>query len=105
MAAAIATASCVALILSGCGSGSSGGHTLTIYNGQHEQTTATLVKAFERKTGIKTAVRSDDEATLANQIVQEGSNSPADVFYTENTPAAGSAARARAAGRRSRRPR
>ena len=77
----------IATAISACGSGSGGGSgTLTIYNGQHEQTTSALVKAFERRTGIKTAVRSDDEATLANQIVQEGSNSPADVFYTENTP-------------------
>ena len=39
------------------------------------------------QTGIKVEVRSDDEASLGNQILQEGSNSPADVFYTENTPA------------------
>ncbi len=71
---------------SSSGSGAGSGETLTVYSGQHEQTTIALVKAFERKTGIKTAVRSDDEATLANQIIQEGSNSPADVFYTENTP-------------------
>ncbi len=31
-------------------------------------------------------MRSDDEAVLANQIVTEGSRSPADVFYTENSP-------------------
>ena len=37
--------------------------------------------------GIKVAIRSGDEATLANQILQEGSASPADVFYAENTPA------------------
>ncbi|HTQ69754.1 MAG TPA: extracellular solute-binding protein [Solirubrobacteraceae bacterium] len=61
--------------------------TITLYNGQHEQTTDALVKAFERSTGIKVAVRSEDEAVLANQILQEGSRSPADVFYTENTPA------------------
>ncbi len=42
--------------------------------------------AFERKTGIKVNVRSGDEAELGDQIEQEGSQSPADVFYTENTP-------------------
>ena len=36
--------------------------------------------------GSRSKVRSDDEATLGNQIIQEGSSSPADVFYTENTP-------------------
>jgi iron(III) transport system substrate-binding protein len=31
-------------------------------------------------------VRNDDEDVLAQQIAQEGSRSPADVFYTENSP-------------------
>ncbi len=74
-----------ALLLSACGS-AKGGSALTVYSGQHEQTTALLVAAFERQTGIKVNLRSADEATLGNQIMQEGSNSPADVFYTENTP-------------------
>jgi iron(III) transport system substrate-binding protein len=77
----------------GSGSGAAGpgaplaGQTITLYNGQHEQTTSRLVAAFERQTRVKVQVRSDDEATLADQILQEGENSPADVFYTENTPA------------------
>ena len=74
-----------AALLSACGS--SHGTTLTLYSGQHEQTTAALVAAFEQQTGIHVAVRSGDEAELADQIMQEGSNSPADVFFTENTPA------------------
>jgi iron(III) transport system substrate-binding protein len=68
------------------GSTSLAGQSITLYNGQHEQTTAKLVKAFEKHTGVKVNVRSDDEVALGNQIIQEGSNSPADVFYTENTP-------------------
>ena len=77
---------CAAIVLSACGSSSHDAPAITLYNGQHEQTTALLVAAFEKQTGIKVNVRSGDEATLGNQIVQEGSNSPADVFYTENTP-------------------
>jgi iron(III) transport system substrate-binding protein len=76
---------CVGLVLSACRP-STHGATLTVYNGQHEQTTALLVAEFTRQTGIKVEVRSGDEATLGNQILQEGSSSPADVFYTENTP-------------------
>jgi iron(III) transport system substrate-binding protein len=78
---------CAALAptLAACG-GSSGRDTITLYNGQHEQTTAALVAAFERQSGIHVAVRSGDEAELGDQILQEGANSPADVFYTENTP-------------------
>jgi iron(III) transport system substrate-binding protein len=72
-------------LVSACGSGGSGA-ALTVYSGQHEQTTALLAAAFEKQTGMKVSVRSSDESTLGNQIAQEGSNSPADVFYAENTP-------------------
>jgi iron(III) transport system substrate-binding protein len=61
--------------------------TITLYNGQHPQTTAALVAAFEKSTAIRVRVRNGDEDDLANQIVQEGSASPADVFYAENSPA------------------
>ena len=60
--------------------------TLTLYSGQHEQTTHALVTAFERQTGINVKDRHGDEDVLAQQIEQEGSSSPADVFYTENSP-------------------
>ena len=67
------------------GTGGSGA-TITLYSGQHEETTVALVKAFEARTGINVKVRNDDEDVLAQQIAQEGSQSPADVFYTENSP-------------------
>jgi iron(III) transport system substrate-binding protein len=73
------------LVLGACGGGSSS-NSITLYSGQHEQTTSLLVAAFEQETGIKVAVRSGDEAALGNQVLQEGSNSPADVFYSENSP-------------------
>ena len=59
---------------------------ITLYSGQHEQTTDGLVTAFEKQTGITVNVRNDDEDTLANLIAVQGSRSPADVFYTENSP-------------------
>jgi iron(III) transport system substrate-binding protein len=74
-----------ALALSACGS-SGGGRALTLYSGQHEQTTSLLVAAFEKQTGIKVQVRFGDEASLGQQVLQEGSSSPADVFYSENSP-------------------
>jgi iron(III) transport system substrate-binding protein len=72
------------------GSGGSGdppgsGQTLTLYNAQHEETTAALIKAFTEQTGIRVRVKSDDESVLTAQIEQEGSRSPADVFFTENS--------------------
>ena len=71
---------------SGCGNAVSS-NTLTIYSGQHPQTTELLVRDFEQRTGIKALVRSGDEAQLANQILQEGSHSVADIFFSENSPA------------------
>jgi iron(III) transport system substrate-binding protein len=82
-AAVAALLACAAL--AACG-GSSDAATLTLYSGQHVQTVQNLVTAFEHQTGIKVAIRSDDEDALADQITTEGANSPADLFYTENTP-------------------
>jgi iron(III) transport system substrate-binding protein len=86
LAAIAGVATCSAL-LAGCGTASgTATQTITLYNGQHEQTADALVNAFEKATGIMVNIRSDDEDTLADQIVTEGSHSPADVFYTENSP-------------------
>jgi iron(III) transport system substrate-binding protein len=74
-------------LLTGCGSGGGSGTTLTLYNGQHEQTTNALVSAFEKKTGITVNVTSNDEDVLADEVATQGASSPADVIFTENTPA------------------
>jgi iron(III) transport system substrate-binding protein len=103
---ALALVAALALGLSACGSDtpSSGSGTsttsgapahistvpdgnITVYSGQHEQTVSQLVGAFEAKTGVKVKVRSDDEGSLAQQLLAEGSATPADVFYAENPPA------------------
>ena len=84
-----AVTACVlgAALLSGCAQGhGSDPNALVVYSGQHVQTTQALVTAFERATGIAVNLRSDDEDVLADQIVTEGSRSPADVFYAENSP-------------------
>lgn len=75
-----------AVILSGCGRAGGGPNSLTLYNGQHPQLTAALVSAFESQTGIRVHVRTDDGIVLADQIIEEGSSSPADVYLTENSP-------------------
>jgi iron(III) transport system substrate-binding protein len=86
LAATAALAACCG-VLAGCGTASgTDSQTITLYSGQHQQTANALVNAFEKKTGITVNIRSDDEDTLADQIVTEGSHSPADVIYTENSP-------------------
>jgi iron(III) transport system substrate-binding protein len=88
VASALVIPTALALVsLAGCsssGSGSGAG-SITLYSGQHEQTTDKIVSAFQKATGISVKVRNDDEDVLDNQLQTEGSHSPADVFFTENT--------------------
>ena len=88
LAAVLLGAAVVGGLLAGCGDASgSSAQSITLYSGQHELTTDGLVSAFEKATGIDVSVRSADEDTLANLIALQGPHSPADVFYTENSPA------------------
>jgi iron(III) transport system substrate-binding protein len=87
IAAVAAVAAC------GSDSGSSGdtggggdAATLTIYNAQHEELVSEMVSAFTAETGIDVEMRNGSDLEMANQIVQEGDRSPADVFLTENSP-------------------
>jgi iron(III) transport system substrate-binding protein len=84
--AAAVMAACASLAACGSSSTGSGAGTIILYNGQHLQTAENLINAFTAKTGIKVIPRNDDEDVLADQIEAEGSHSPADVFFTENSP-------------------
>jgi iron(III) transport system substrate-binding protein len=68
------------------GASASSTASIVLYNGQHPQLTDKLVAAFVRHTGIHVSVRTGDGIVLADQILQEGGASPADVYLTENTP-------------------
>jgi len=59
---------------------------IVIYNAQHENLVKSWVDGFTKETGIKVTLRNGDDSELGNQLVQEGSASPADVFLTENSP-------------------
>jgi iron(III) transport system substrate-binding protein len=60
---------------------------LVIYNAQHEELLDEIVPLFEEETGLDVELRSGKDLEMANQIVEEGEDSPADVFLTENSPA------------------
>lgn len=60
---------------------------ITVYTSQHAALTQEWADAFTAETGIPVAIRKGTDILMANQIVQEGENSPADVFLTENSPA------------------
>jgi iron(III) transport system substrate-binding protein len=71
--------------LTGCFSGGDD-RSIVLYNGQHTELTRALVAKFEEQTGIKVRIRTNSSIVLANQILQEGGNSPADVYIAENSP-------------------
>ena len=71
-------------LLTACSSDDPG---LVVYNAQHEELIDAVAKAFTKKTGIEVELRNGSDLELANQLVEEGDASPADVFLTENSPA------------------
>jgi iron(III) transport system substrate-binding protein len=72
-------------LLGGCGL--FGEPDLVVYNAQHEELMNEIVPIFEEQTGLDVELRNGKDLELANQLVAEGADSPADVFLTENSPA------------------
>jgi iron(III) transport system substrate-binding protein len=84
--AAVAVLAFAALVSACGGSGHGGKPSITLYNGQHPELTAAMVAAFERSSGVSVGERTNDGVVLADEILQEGGSSPADVYLTENSP-------------------
>jgi iron(III) transport system substrate-binding protein len=83
-----AVVSVLAIVVATTSCSSSGGNDeLLIYNAQHESLAKEWIDAFTKETGIKVTYRQGGDTELGNQLVAEGSASPADVFLTENSPA------------------
>lgn len=107
---------CLALVaLAGCGqpppeegsgSSSSGGETtgeettdaeplepgedsLVIYSGRSEELVGPVFEQFEERSGIDVQVRYGETAELAATILEEGDNSPADLFFAQDPGALG----------------
>ena len=73
-------------LLLGAAAGRANAETLTLYSAQHEQMVNSLTEAFTKQTGIKVRVHTGEAPEIANQIAKEGNASPADVYFTENSP-------------------
>ncbi|MCA9993099.1 MAG: extracellular solute-binding protein, partial [Anaerolineales bacterium] len=64
------------------GSGATG--QLVIYSGRSESLVAPIIAQFAAATGIDVQVRYGDTAELAATLLEEGANSPADLFFAQD---------------------
>ena len=67
---------------------------LTIYSGRNESLIGPLLTSFSDISGIEIAVLYGGSATLAAQILEEGENSPADLFIAQDAGSLGALAQA-----------
>ena len=67
---------------------------LTIYSGRNESLIGPLLDQFREDTGIEVEVLYGGTSAVANQILTEGENSPADVFIAQDGGALGALAAA-----------
>jgi iron(III) transport system substrate-binding protein len=62
---------------------------LTVYSGRNENLVGPLLEQFGKDTGIAIQVKYGGTAELAATILEEGANSPADIYYGQDAGALG----------------
>lgn len=75
--------------LTACSGSEEEGSSLVIYSGRTQEYIASVFADFTEETGIQLDVRYGDSAALAAQILEEGENSPADLFISQDAGALG----------------
>lgn len=89
LGAATLMASLAACSSSGSSNSTAESPTLVVYSGRTAEYIASVFEEFTAETGINLDVRYGDSAALAAQILEEGKNSPADLFISQDAGALG----------------
>lgn len=79
-------------LVAACG-GAGEDEVLTVYSGRSEELVGPLLTRFEEESGIELAVRYGETAEMAAAILEEGANSPADLYFAQDAGALGALAR------------
>lgn len=68
------------------------GRSMVLYSGRSEDLVAPIVESFEQESGIEVEVRYADSGEFATTLLQEGDQSPADAFWSQDPAFAGAVA-------------
>ncbi len=85
--------------LAACGRHEAGGgaaarKSVVVYSGRNESLIGPLLERFEAATGLEVEARYGETAEIAATLLEEGANSPADVFISQDAAALGAVAAA-----------
>jgi len=72
------------VLLSACGGSSNDAGSLTVYSGRSDTLVAPLIEQFKESTGIDISVKYASTPQLAATLLEEGGNTPADVFFAQD---------------------